>query len=193
MTAWFHAEYTRRDRFWSFQVLLAHMTLFRMTKMCNLFQSTRKPISYRNEWSLILYIARMIAELKSRYESHPEIEWRHLNVIRSPYWFAGPKSAGFIAFGGKWRKIWKLYFFRLNVSNKMELIYIYEKCLTLKTKTNICWRASQSSFTVWPLSSFAVINVAQFRLNWTHLLEFWFPANENVPYVILATINYKQM
>lgn len=118
MTAWFHAEYTRRDRFWSFQVLLAHMTLFCMTKMCNLFQSTKKPISYRNEWSLILYLARMIAELKSRYESHPEIEWRHLNVIRSPYWFAGPKSAGFIAFGGKWRKIWKLYFSDLTFPTK---------------------------------------------------------------------------
>lgn len=93
------------------QVYVAHMTLFCMTKITHVqpVQSTRKPISYRNEWSLIVYIAHMITELESRYECHPGIKWG-----RTPYsnktttLIRGSKISWF--WRSVARNIWKLYF-----------------------------------------------------------------------------------
>lgn len=109
MTTWSHTELT-----WNMEghfLIIPSPTwltwrffVWRKLRMCNRFQSTRKPISYRNEWSLIVYIAHMITELKSRYECHPGIKWGLLTVVRPPHWFAGPKSAGF---GVRWQEIYE--------------------------------------------------------------------------------------
>ena len=106
-------------------------------------------------------------------------------VIRSLYWFAGPKSA-VLAFAGKW-KIYVLHiFFRICVFNEMELIF--KICLTLKptTKTNI-------SCPVYCLAAL-IIRFYKRRSTPSKLnASYWIlvPANQNVPYVTPATINYK--
>lgn len=157
MTRWSNTEHTRTvlDHPKSY---MAHMTLYCMTNMCG---------NLETNWSLIVCIAHIIVILVSSCDTLPY-------MIRSPYWFAGPKSAG-------------LYFSDFMFSTKWNsyLRNVWHWSPRPKPTSSVL-------FTVWPLLSFAFTNYCRSipsKLN----ASYWIlvVANQNVPYVIPAPINYK--